>query len=426
MGVWGPLRAPILYRGAPEPPLMKEIFPYHFRPIMHSTTAASSPPVLQLSEIRSAFDLCAVKALGNLPALADSQRTWAFDLEGDYQNWNEGFFEIGNWTAGFFTGMGLLAWMDTKDDAFLDAVSGMDELFERKVNEGAADTMHDLGFLYLPYAVGRYELTGDEPAKELALKAAEVLAGRFIEKGGYIRAWGRMDETGPAYDYDGLAIIDCMMNLPLLYWASRVTGNPRFKEMAVRHSDTTLKNFVRDDGSVYHSFRFEEDGSPKGPDNYCGRAVESHWARGAAWAMYGFALGYKHTGDERYLEASLKVTKRWISLLDEEVVPVWDFCLEPGEPLLRDSSAAAIAVCAIQELGRHGQADAEMLAAKDALLARLCSEDYFDARPEIRGVLKQGEVGDGVGKARSAYTSWGDYYLMEGLAVELGHEPTWW
>lgn len=233
-----------------------------------------------------------------------------------------------------------------------------------------------------------------------------------------------MDETGS--DYAGLAIIDCMMNLPLLYWASEESGDPQFRDIAVRHSDTTLKAFIREDDSVYHAFRFDQDGQPADGENYCGRGVDSHWARGTAWAMYGFALGYRHTGDERYLEASLRVSRKFISLLDDEVVPVWDFRLPAGEHSLRDSSAAAIAACAIQELESLGKAEPAMTRAKKALLERLLSPDYLDENPVCRGVLKQSEVGDGVGKARSAYTSWGDYYFMEALGRELGISVTWW
>lgn len=93
---------------------------------------------------------------------------------------------------------------------------------------------------------------------------------------------------------------------------------------------------------------------------------------------------------------------------------------------MRDSSAAAIAVCALQELQSLGKADSGLVRAKDSLLARLCSDVYLDRDPDCRGILKLAEVGDGVGKARSAYTSWGGYYLMEGLACELGMPVTWW
>ncbi|MCU0796753.1 MAG: glycoside hydrolase family 88 protein [Akkermansiaceae bacterium] len=390
------------------------------------TTISPASARPQNSSYEEAFEVIAAKTLRNLPDLAAGGRTWSFDKNGAYEEWNEGFFEIGNWTTGFFTGMGLLAYLRSKDAAYLRAMEGMERHYQRKVEEGAGDTMHDLGFLYSPYAVGLSILTGESRFRDMGLKAAGLLEQRFIESGSYIRAWGRMDETGPEYDYDGLAIIDCMMNLPLLFWAARESGNRRFHEVAVRHADTTLQHFIRADGSVYHSFRFHPDGRPKGPDNYCGRGVETHWARGAGWAMYGFALAYRHTGDTRYREASLKVSRAWLALLDEEMVPVWDFRLPAGEDKLRDSSAAAIAVCAIQELDDAGLADEAMLAAKKALLERLCSPDYFDARPEVRGVLRFGEVGNGVGKARSAYTSWGDYYLMEALGREMGLEIPWW
>jgi unsaturated chondroitin disaccharide hydrolase len=386
-------------------------------------TTASSLEVA--ASMRGAFDLCASKALANLPALADSGRTWAFHDSGNYPEWNEGFFEIGNWTTSFFTGMGVLAWLDTGNPRYLQDLALSEPHYVAKMSgENAMNTMHDLGFLYSLYSVALFRVTGESRHRELGLRAARVLAGRFVPEGNYIRAWGRMDEDST--DYAGLAIIDCLMNLPLLFWATKESGNPSFREIAVRHADTTLANFVREDDSVFHAFRFDENGQPKCGDNYCGNTVESHWARGATWAMYGFALAYRHTGDERYLDASLRITRKFISLLDEEIVPIWDFRLAAGMPPIRDSSAAAIAACAIQEFEGLGKAEPAMSGAKDALLARLLSPDYLDSDPSCRGVLKQGEVGDGVGKARSAYTSWGDYYFMEALGRELGLTVNWW
>jgi unsaturated chondroitin disaccharide hydrolase len=390
------------------------------------TPSLALQPALAVSSVRSGFDLCVSKIRKNISDLNDQPTTWAFAMDGDFTKWNEGFFEIGNWTTSFFTGMSLLAWEDTRDRHFLDQAVRLMPLYQQKLTgEHAANNMHDIGFLYSLYSVALYKLTGDAAHQELGVKAAEALAARFIPEGNYIRAWGRMDEDST--DYAGLAIIDCMMNLPLLYWATEVTGDPKFRDIAIRHSDTTLKNFIRDDDSVFHSYRFDsETGLPANGDNYCGRAVDSHWARGTTWGMYGFAMAYRHTGDSRYLDASLRLTKKFISLLDDEVVPVWDFRLNEGEPLLRDSSAAAIAICAIQELQSLGKASASILATKNALIARLCSPDYLDHDMSCRGLLKFSEVGDGVGKARSAYTSWGDYYFMEALARELGIPVTWW
>ena len=371
-----------------------------------------------------ALDVCIAKIRSNIRSLADKPTTWALAIDGDYAAWNEGFYEIGNWTTSFFTGMAVIAFKQTGDRYFLEETTRLESFYEAKVGEHSADTMHDIGFLYSLYSIALYKVTGEAKHRELALKAAQVLADRFIPEGNYIRAWGRMDDHSS--DYAGLAIIDCMMNLPLLYWASEETGDPRFKDIALRHSDTTLANFIRDDDSVYHSFRFDRSGAPTGGDNYCGRAVESHWARGATWAIYGFAMGYRYTGDERYLDASLRLARKFIALLDEEIVPIWDFRLDAEAPFIRDSSAAAIAVCAFQELEALNAADASISSAKAALLERLCSSDYLDEDPGIKGVLKQGEVGDGVGKAKTAYTSWGDYYFMEALARESGMAVNWW
>ncbi|HEY8960873.1 MAG TPA: glycoside hydrolase family 88 protein [Luteolibacter sp.] len=385
--------------------------------------AAISRPV-PTSARSHALEVCISKIRSNIQLLAERPTTWALAVDGDYAAWKEGFYEIGNWTASFFTGMAVIAFKQTNDRYFLEETTRLQPFYEAKVGEHSGDTMHDIGFLYSLYSIALYKVTGDTKHRDLALKAAQVLADRFIPEGNYIRAWGRMDDQGS--DYAGLAIIDCMMNLPLLYWASEETGDPRFKDIALRHSDTTLAHFIREDDSVYHSYRFDSHGAPVGGDNYCGRAVESHWARGATWAIYGFAMGYRYTGDPRYLDASLRLARRFISLLDDEVVPIWDFRLDPEAPFIRDSSAAAIAACAFQELEALNAADETMKAAKNALLDRLCSPDYLDENPAIKGVLKQGEVGDGVGKAKSAYTSWGDYYFMEALARESGTAIDWW
>jgi unsaturated chondroitin disaccharide hydrolase len=382
--------------------------------------ATPSSPAIRLSPARvTAYETLISKTRRNITDLAEQPTTWSFDPEGDYANWKEGFFEIGNWTTSFFTGMALIAWKQTRDAHFMRGVLDLEPLYRKKLEgEQAAETMHDLGFLYSLYSVALYQLTGEERHRELGLKAAEALANRFIPEGNHIRAWGRMDE--PDTDYAGMAIIDCMMNLALLYWATAETGDNRFRDIAIRHSDTTLAHFIRGDDSVYHAFRF---GARHGGENYCGYGVESHWARGTAWAVYGFAIGYRHTGDERYLTASLRLTRKFLSLLDDGIIPFWDFRLANDPALhIRDSSAAAIMACAFQQIEALGMADSAIISWKDAFLDKLCSPAYLDTDPAIRGCLKHGQVGMAV----DAYTSWGDYYLMEALARESGMPVTWW
>jgi len=388
------------------------------------TTAVPRNRLASPSRYAQAYDVCVEKTRRTIVALADSPKSGAFAADGNYFAFEEGFFEIGNWTSSFFTGMALLALQSTKDLTFLQQINRLSDVYSEKITTHGRNTMHDLGFLFSLYSVPLHQLTGCPAHRRTGIHAADTLAKRFDVRGNYIQAWGPMDDVTTSYA--GLAIIDCMMNLPLLFWASRETGNRFYAEIAIAHAETTLKHFIRPDDSVCHAFRFDlKTGKPVGPDNYCGHAVESHWARGTTWAIYGFALAYRHTGKRRFLDASLRLAKKFTALLDDEWVPVWDFKLPSDLPPLRDSSAAAIAVCAFDELLEH-HTDPALAEVAEALLDRLCSPTYLDTDSNCLGVLREGEVGDGVGKAKSVYTSWGDYYFMEALARRVhGLSPHW-
>ena len=375
--------------------------------------------------LRRALDVCVRKTRRNISDLADAPKTWSWAEDGDYSKFKEGFFEIGNWTSSFFTGMGLLAWQQTEDEYFLKQVLRLAPAYREKATVRYLDMHHDGGFLYTLYSVALYKLTGDKEHRAVGLAAAAALHQRFKSNGGYIRAWGRLDEPpGALVDgrrTDNMAIIDCLMNLPLLFWAAQESGDRKFHDAAVRQADTTLKCFVRPDDSVCHAYRFDlETGAPLGPDNICGYGVDSHWARGTAWAIYGFALAYKYTREARYLEAATRLGLKFVSLLDSEVVPVWDFKLPPGAPPIRDSSALAIAFCGFKEIAAFGGNNSKFVHATRPMLLRLCREDYLDADEKCRGVLKSA-YGD-----RVAYSSWGDYYLMEALARELSGFNGYW
>jgi unsaturated chondroitin disaccharide hydrolase len=375
------------------------------------------------ARFKKAFDVCLLKTRNNIKRLADNPKSYALATDGNYFSSKEGFFEIGNWTSSFFTGMALLAWRETEDEYFLQQVLRLAPYYREKVFTRYMDTHHDLGFLYTLYSVALYKLTGDKTQREVGLRAAEVLSQRFNPAGNFIRAWGRMNTT----EHDNMAIIDCLMNLPLLYWASQETSDKKFYDIAVRHADTTLKNFVRADDSVYHAYRFDlKTGKPLRGDTYGGCAVESHWARGAAWAVYGFALSYGYTRNPKYLETSLRLARKFIADLDREIVPLWDFRLPKGAKPIRDASAASVAICGLQELLKHHGEDKILSEAVLQLLSRLCSADYLDSNEVCPGVQKYGMVGDGPGMAKNAYTSWGDYFLMEALSRQLGLGESWW
>jgi len=379
-------------------------------------TAPNQAAPLQTSMSR-AYEVCVHKTRDNIKRLADAPKSAAWALDGNYFNFKEGFYEIGNWTSSFFTGMALLAWRSTGDEYFLEQVRRLAPNYMEKVFMQHRNTHHDLGFLYSLYSVALYKLTRDIVHHGTGLRAAEVLSRRFNSQGGFIRAWGRMDTD----EHANMAIIDCLMNLPLLYWAAKESRTGRYYDIAVRHADMVLKYFIRPDDSVYHAYRFDlKTGEPLGPENFCGRSVDSHWARGTAWAIYGFSLSYGYTQDKKYLDAAIRLAKSFAALLDDEVVPVWDFRLPAGVEPVRDSSAAAVAVCGIQDLARHNAADSDLLQIKDAMLSRICSEDYLDFSKNCPGILKSA-YGD-----KPAYSSWGDYFLMEALDGELHKNPTWW
>ena len=146
------------------------------------------------ADLRRAFDLCVRKTRANIQKLADYPKSGAWAVDGDYFKFREGFYDIGNWTSSFFTGMALLAWEQTEDEYFLHQVERLAAHYEAKVTTRRADTMHDLGFLYTLYSVALFKLTQSQAHRAAGLKAAELLAGRFHAKGGFIRAWGRMDD----------------------------------------------------------------------------------------------------------------------------------------------------------------------------------------------------------------------------------------
>ena len=396
---------------------------------MNTKQVAAGNGVASLSanqRLRITLDVCIAKAKGNIKRLADEPKSAAWAVDGNYFGCREGFYEIGNWTSSFFTGMALLAWRETEDEYFLNEVLRLAPHYHKKIFTGSLDTHHDLGFLAMLYSVALHKLTGDLYHRTVGLRAAEVLAQRFNENGNFIRAWGRMDEVESVIGEtrmrtDNLAIIDCLMNLPLLFWATKQTENARFQAIAMRHAEMALKNFVRSDDSVVHAFVFDpKTGRPLEAANHCGFSRDSYWARGAAWAIYGFALTYRYTHEERFLQASVRLARKFMAELDREFVPVWDFRLPADKPRVRDASASAITICGIQELAKHHAADLELLVAKDRLLERICSEKYLDASLGCPGVLKNA-YGD-----KQAYSSWGDYFLMEAVSRELKGEETFW
>jgi len=339
-------------------------------------------------------------------------------VNGKYANFDAGPSKDGygvfRWTNGFWGGIMWLMYLETKDEKYKkiaeDSEAMLDEAFDM-----FSWITHDLGFMWLLTAVADYRITGSERAKYRGLHAATLLAGRFNHKGGFIRAWEQRYPTG--------TIIDCMMNIPLLYWASEVLEDPRFADIAEMHADKTLKYILRPDGSSAHIAVFDlESGEAIEYPNGQGAFSGSSWSRGQAWAIYGFALSYLHTGKKEYLDAAKRSAHYFIANIDDSLVPDVDFRAHPDKEY-KDTTAGAAAASGLIELaGLVEEGEKELyLNAAYGLLKGLEPYCRFDLEEEA--ILQNGVAAYGKEPQAIIY---GDYFLMEALLKLKGNKVLLW
>jgi unsaturated chondroitin disaccharide hydrolase len=336
---------------------------------------------------------------------------------------------IGNedWTASFWTGMLWLAYELTSDGKYRQAAERHMPSYKQRVEERIAIDTHDLGFLYSLSAVAAYRITGSKEAKDIALKAADLLAERYFAEAGIIQAWGDLSDP----EQCGRMIIDCLMNLPLLYWAAEETGNSRYAEMAKAHVKQSAAYLVRPDYTTYHTYYMDvETGAPKYGNTHQGYADDSCWARGQAWGIYGFMLSYGYTGDESLLMLSKSLADYFLERLPEDGIVYWDLIFTEGDEQEKDSSAAAIAVCGLLELAKHlpegdlNKARYEQ-AARTMLLS--LSERYTTKNgPASNGLLKHAVYNKPRGMGVDECTIWGDYFYTEALVRVLTPWRLYW
>lgn len=322
------------------------------------------------------------------------------------------------WTAGFWPGMLWLMYEMTGEDRWREAAWPWDErLFELFLQENAFD--HDVGFHFLPTAVFKYKLTGDKDALRRGLFAANFLAGRFNPKGSYLRAWNGNDKAG-------WSIIDTMMNVSLLFWASQESGDPRFAHIAKAHADMVVKQFVRADGSTHHIVAFDpESGERVKALGGQGAGPDSAWSRGNAWALYGLANTFRYTGDSAYLSAAQRVANFFIASLPEDGVPPWDFraSLESGDDgIPRDTSAGAIAASGLLELADllEDAVGRPYRAAAERILGSLAAKYAAWDEPRHEAILVQGTGHKPANQNVNVSLIYGDYFFVEAFAKLRG------
>jgi unsaturated chondroitin disaccharide hydrolase len=328
-----------------------------------------------------------------------------------------------NWLAGFWTGLLWLAYSATGDEALTSQAETLLPSFRKRLDQRIHIT-HDLGFLFTLSARAQWQLTGDTGARDLALRAADDLLRRYREPGRYIQAWGPVADPAQG----GRTIIDTMMNLSLLFWASRETGDPRYHQAAQAHAETSRRYLLRSDGASYHTYFFDQaSGEPIGPRTHQGYADDSLWARGQGWAIHGFAVAAEWCQDERFLKASGLAARRFIAELPADGVPTWDLRLPAEAPHHRDSSAGAIAAAGMLRLARldaDGQGEDYQQWAQELLEALVAH--CFEADPAAEYLLRDATVHAPKGWGVNEPFICGDYYFLEALLMLEERAPDFW
>jgi len=325
------------------------------------------------------------------------------------------------WTNGFWGGMMWQLYNATGDTKYKQIA----EISEVKLDscfQQFDGLHHDVGFMWLPTSVANYKLTRNPDSRNRALHAANLLAGRYNPAGEFIRAWNDIEGE----DTRGWAIIDCMLNIPLLYWASKETGDPRFQHIARKHADTTMKTFVRPDGSVNHIVEF--DPTVGGViDTYGGQGYKegSSWTRGQSWAIYGFMMSYNWTHKEEYLDTAKRIAHYFIACIPEHgIIPI-DF-RQPVEPALEDSTAAAVAACGLIEIAKIVETHEKALYLDAAIkLLQVLDQSRTDWTSSCDCILQNGSAAY---HAKSHHQSiiYGDYFFIEAIFKLKGSDLYIW
>lgn len=380
-----------------------------------------------VKELIDALRKTVLQVKNNMPAFAEKFPA---------ANSENGFYTPGEnigWTTGFWSGEVWIAYENAfyaeEKELFRAAGEKQIRSFLDRIERKQDVAHHDMGFLYIPSCVAGYKLTGSEDGKRAALLAADQLVSRYQPVGEFIQAWGEM---GARDNYR--LIIDCLLNVPLLYWASEVTGREVYREIAGKHIHTTMKYIFRDDNSTWHTVFFDPDTGAFSHGATCqGYRDSSAWARGQAWGIYGSAIAYKNTGESVYIDCFRRTADYYLRHLPEDLCPFWDLEFGNGdegrEP--RDSSAAAITICGFLEMSKYlPAAETDYYQSIARKMMALLIENY--QVPD--GKRSNGQLLHGTYAKKTPFNTcqnsgvdecviWGDYFFMEALGRMLN--PEW-
>ncbi len=331
-----------------------------------------------------------------------------------------------DWTSGFWNGMLWQAYQYSGETVFRDAAEKLLPDYQERLRERLHIDTHDLGFLYVLSCKAQFLLTRNRHAYLTALQAADLLMLRYHAKAGIIQAWGDLDDPSQR----GRMIIDCLMNLPLLFWAATETGDMSYRAAAESHLRQTRRYIIRNDASTFHTFYFDpESGKAVKGTTAQGYSDSSCWARGQAWGIYGLALNYRYVKDPSILEDAKRLAEYFLLRLPDDLVCYWDLEFTHGDED-RDSSAAVIAACGLLELSGLLPLVDEDRRRYEVLALRILSSlhEHYTTRTVSGsdGILLHGVYSKPGRNGVDECTVWGDYFYVEALVRVLKHYPLFW
>ncbi|MEV6839614.1 glucuronyl hydrolase [Streptomyces sp. NPDC051133] len=365
-----------------------------------ATTSGGREPVSGPAALRAAADYAVEKLRAVAPGVS------AFPVGTKFEKWV--FSQNGDWVGGFWPGTLWMAYLYSGDDTFRTlALDSARKLAPRRYDTGT----HDLGFLFYPSWVTAWRLTGEDSWRAGAIQAADSLTRRYNPRGRFIRAWGALGDPRNA----GRVIMDTMMNLDLLTFASRQTGDETYLRIAVEHARTAQRVFPRQDGSTPHVFDFDPDsGAPIGPNTVQGYSPASCWSRGQAWGIYGFTTLYRRTKDGRFLSTARRLADFAVGALSADHVPVWDYRAPQQPHDVKDASAGAAMACGLLDLSAAtGRPEYRQVAVRilTALSETCLTRNSTRAEAVVARCTRNRPAEDGI----EISLPYADYYLLEGI-----------
>ncbi len=314
------------------------------------------------------------------------------------------------WTNGFWTGMLWIAYEYSNDPIFRTVAEKNNESFRKRIDEVDNINHHDLGFLFVPSLVASYKITGNELDREYALKAAQMLKGRYHQNGQFIQAWWDLDD-----DNEYRFIVDSLMNIPLLHWAYEQTGDEEYDVIAKNHVKTVSEYGIRDDYTTHHMYYFNrEDGSPVGGKTAQGVNDDSCWARGQAWVVCGLIFNNHYIQNPKYDELALNVYNYYRERVQSDLMPYWDLAFEKDSNQYHDSSAAAIVCCGLHDYilkNENSQLSSDLTAMIESMLKDYASSNYV----RTQGLLEHGLYAHRFCNGIDEPNQWGDYFYLEAI-----------